>query len=155
MFSIIKKPVFYLSISFLLLIFTSCSDDDPVSEQENHFEAIGTVIYDATGAEIVRILRGVTSDTLTAQVGVLSDHYRVKFINDDETIVDAPEDEPDNSMEVTITDTDLLETETDVPGGYEFHLRGKAAGETSIEIKILHSGHSDYRSGLIPVIIEN
>lgn len=154
MFSILKKPVLTFVILFSIMFFVSCSDDDPVTPQEEHFEAIGTVIYDATGAEIARILRGVTTDTLSAQVGVLSDHYRVKFINDEEQIVDPPENE-ESSMEVVITDTNLLETETDEPGGFEFHLRGKAAGITSIEIKILHNGHSDYRSGLIPVKIEN
>ena len=154
MFFILKKPVFYLVVLSLLITFTSCSDDDPVSDQEEHFEAIGTVIYDATGAEVARILRGVTTDTLSAKVGILSDHYRIKFINDNEDIVDPPANE-ESSMEVDITDTALLETETDEPGAFEFHLRGKAAGLTSIEIKILHNGHSDYRSGLIPVKIEN
>lgn len=154
MFFIFKKRASYLVVLFLLIILTSCNDDDPVSHQEEHFEAIGTVIYDATGAEIARILRGVTADTLSAQVGILSDHYTVKFINDDEVIVDPPDDE-ETSMEVDITDSDLLETETDEPGGFEFHLKGIAIGLTSIEIKILHNGHSDYRSGLLPVKIEN
>lgn len=154
MFSILKKPVLPFILLLSIMFFVSCNDDDPVTPQEEHFEAIGTVIYNATGAEIARILRGVTTDTLSAQVGVLSDHYRVKFINDDEEIVDPPEND-EMSMEVVITDTNLLETETDEPGGFEFHLRGKAPGITSIEIKIFHSGHSDYRSGLIPVKIEN
>lgn len=153
MFSTFRKTIIFISISIVVLFLTSCNSHDPVAPQEDHFEAIGTVIYDATGAEIVRILRGITSDTLTAQVGVLSDHYNVKFINDDEEVVDPPTDDPEQSMEVSITETNLLETETDMPGAFEFHLRGKATGNTTIEIKLLHNGHSDYRSGLIPVKI--
>lgn len=154
MFTIIKKPVFVLFISLFVFAFTSCGDDDPVTPQEEHFEAIGTVIYDATGAEVLRILRGVTSDTLFAKVGILSDHYNVKFLDEDEVVVNPPADD-ETTMGLDITDTNLLAFEQDEPGAFEFHLEGKAAGITTIEIKILHSGHSDYRSGLIPVKVEN
>ena len=145
---------FFVLAILSLFIFSSCGDDDPVTPQEDHFEAVGTVIYDATGAEILRILRGVTSDTLTAQVGVLSDHYNVKFINDEENVVNPPSDE-ETEMGVDVTNPALLETEQDEPGAFEFHLKGLATGITTIEIKILHAGHSDYRSGLIPVKIIN
>ena len=143
---------------FISLIFTllaaSCSEDDPVAPQEEHFEAIGTVIYDATGAEALRILRGETIDTLYAEVNILSDHFDVKFINDEEEVVNPPADE-ESSMAVDVSDASLLEIEQDEPGAFEFHLKGLAEGITTIEIKILHAGHSDYRSGLIPVVITN
>ena len=154
MLSIPRRFLFIFFVLVLSFAMISCSEDDPVTPQEEHFEAIGTVIYDGTGAEVVRILRGVTSDTLTAQVNILSDHYDVKFINEEEEIVDPPIDE-ESSMGVSITDTTLLEIEQDEPGAYEFHLLGKETGNTTIEIKILHAGHADYRSGLIPVKIVN
>lgn len=154
MFTILKKPVLVLFISLTVIVFTSCGDDDPVTPQEEHFEAIGTVIYDATGAEVLRILRGVTSDTLFAKIDILSDHYDVKFINEDEIVVNPPVDD-ETTMGLDIIDTNLLAFAQDEPGAFEFHLEGKAAGITTIEIKILHNGHSDYRSGLIPVKISN
>lgn len=154
MFTILKKPVLVLFISLSVILFTSCGDDDPVTPQEEHFEAIGTVIYDATGAEVLRILRGVTSDTLFAEINILSDHYNVKFLDEDEKVVNPPVDD-ETTMGLDITDTNLLAFEQDEPGAFEFHLQGKAAGTTTIEIKILHNGHSDYRSGLIPVKIDN
>jgi len=154
MFSILKKKMTILFIISFIVAFTACSSDDPVAPHEEHFEAIGTVIYDGTGAEIFRILRGVTNDTLFAKVGVLSDHYDVKFINDDEQVVNPPDDD-DLSMGIDITDPNLLEIEQDEPGEFEFHLMGVAEGLTTIEIKILHGNHADYRSGLIPVKITN
>lgn len=155
MHTFIKNGLFYFIIILLAVSVISCSDDeDPVAPQEEHFEAIGTVIYDATGAEVLRVLRGTTTDTLLAKVGVLSDHFDVKFIDEDEDVVDAPDDE-ESSMGIDVSDTNLLEIEQDEPGAFEFHLMGKAIGVTSIEIKILHAGHADYRSGLIPVKIVN
>lgn len=155
MYSNSKKLLYVLVLLVFSISFTSCSDDDdPVAPQEEHFEAIGTVIYDGTGAEILRILRGVTTDTLIAQVGVTSDHFDVKFINDEEQVVDPPNDE-ESTMGVDVTDTNLLDIHQDEPGAFEFHLEGKAEGMTTIEIRILHAGHSDYRSGAIPVKIVN
>lgn len=155
MFTFIKNSLFFFIIISLTISVISCSDDeDPVAPQEEHFEAIGTVVYDATGAEVLRVLRGTTTDTLLAKVGVLSDHFDVKFIDEDEDVVDAPDDE-ESSMGIDVSDTNLLEIEQDEPGAFEFHLMGKALGVTSIEIKILHAGHADYRSGLIPVKIVN
>ncbi len=151
----IKQTIYVMVVILFSAAIISCSeDDDPVTPQEEHFEAIGTVVYDATGAEVLRILRGVTTDTLSAQVDILSDHFDVKFINEDESVVDPPTDE-ESTMGIDITDTSLLEIEQDQPGAFEFHLKGKATGITTIEIKILHAGHSDYRSGLIPVKIVN
>ena len=155
MFSLNRKSVLVILLSLITFTFMACSDDDdPVQPQEEHFEAIGAVIYDGTGAEIARILRGVTCDTLYAQVGVLSDHYDVKFINDEEEVVNPPSGE-EHTMGIVVTNTDLLETEQDEPGAFEFHLQGKAVGVTTVELQILHDGHSDYRSGLIPVRITN
>ncbi|MDZ7764097.1 MAG: hypothetical protein U5K00_06670 [Melioribacteraceae bacterium] len=155
MHTFIKNSLFFFIIISLTISVISCSDDeDPVAPQEEHFEAIGTVVYYATGAEVLRVLRGTTTDTLLAKVGVLSDHFDVKFIDEDEDVVDAPDDE-ESSMGIDVSDTNLLEIEQDEPGAFEFHLMGKAIGVTSIEIKILHAGHADYRSGLIPVKIVN
>lgn len=154
MLTILKKNIFLLSFTTIIITFIGCSSDDPVAPQEEHFEAIGTVIYNSTGAEVVRILRGVTSDTLFAQVGVLSDHYNVKFIDEDEHVVNPPNDE-DLSMGIDVANANLLEIEQDVQGEFKFHLLGIAEGITSIEIKILHAGHADYRSGNIPIRIAN
>ena len=155
MHTFIKNSLFFFIIISLAVSVISCSDDnDDINDPKEHFEAIGTAVYDATGAEVLRILRGTATDTLVTKVGVLSDHFDVKFINDDENIVNAPNDD-ETTMGIDVSDTNLLEIEQDEPGAFEFHLMGKAIGETSIEIKILHAGHADYRSGLIPVRIVN
>ena len=39
-------------------------------------------------------------------------------------------------------------------GGYEFHLRGKKSGETTIEFKVNHDGHADFTSGDVKIVVQ-
>lgn len=152
MHTFIKNSLFFFIIISLTISVISCSDDDPVAPQEEHFEAIGTVIYDATGAITITILRGVTSDTLYVEEGALSDHFDVKFYDENENIVDPPLSE-EHSLGYEIANEDIVEwwQHEGEEGDFEFHLRGIEHGTTTLELFIQHSGHNDYRSGNIPV----
>ncbi len=143
--------VFFVIV--ISLTITSCSkDDDPLSPSEEHFEAIGMVIYDASGKMTVKILRGETTDTLNAETGKRSDHFTVKFYNEDEVLVDAPEDEH-HSFAAQIDDITIakLWQHEGEEGGFEFHIDGLKSGITNIEFFIEHEGHADYRTGKIPL----
>ena len=149
-----KNLFLYKLLIFLLMLttFNACDEDDPISPQEEHLEAIGTVVYDATGALAVSILRGETNDTLFITAGELSDHFDVKFYNEDEQIVDPPDDE-DSKLNYEIGNETIVEwwQHPGEEGGYEFHLRGLMTGITTLELFVQHGDHNDYRSGLIPV----
>ncbi|MFH1196584.1 MAG: hypothetical protein V1720_12855 [bacterium] len=157
-FLLLKKNNFFIIINLLLTIFlfTSCDSGDPVEPQENHFEAIGTVVYDATGAVAASILRGVTNDTLYAPEGDLSDHFTVKFYDENEEIIDPPVDEEDHYLGFEVGDAAVVATyqHPGEEGGYEFHLRGLKKGATTLELFIYHVDHKDYRSGNIPVVVK-
>lgn len=151
----IKFKLFIVFILTIVFSFNACSEDDPVSSPEDHFEAIGMII-ETSGIRVASILRGETSDTLFAVQGVISDHFNVKFFDEDENIVDPPEDE-DQTFDWQIDNPELLEVVQDEghQGEFEFHLRGKAEGSTFIEFFIMHLGHPDFRSGKFPVKIAN
>ncbi|MFO7447212.1 MAG: hypothetical protein R6W90_12660 [Ignavibacteriaceae bacterium] len=135
-----------------IFIYSGCSEDsDPLPPSVDHFKAIGVYLSNS-GIKAASILRGVTSDTLVAQAGVTGDHLEVQFYNDDEEIVDPPSD-PDHTLSFEVGDTTIagVYQHPGEEGGYEFHLTGKKAGITYIELFILHEGHWDYRSGKIPL----
>lgn len=151
-----NKFILYVFLFVLMGLFTTaCDDDDPVSSEEDHYEAIGMVFYDS-GIEVARILRGETIDTLTTTEGGMTSHIEIKFFNEDEEIVDAPDDEDQTLAwefeDATIADIWQHEGEE---GAFEFHLEGLEEGETSIEFFVMHEDHADYRSGEIPVKIEH
>lgn len=144
----------YIPAILSLLLFIACSEDDPVAPQEEHFDAIGVVLT-TSGIEIVSILRGETDDTLYAQVGEVSDHLEVKFYNEDEQTVDAPDDR-EKTLSWEIGDTEIVEVHQDDghDGEFEFHLKGLKPGATTLELFIMHAGHADFRSGKIPVVVQ-
>ncbi|MBN1448731.1 MAG: hypothetical protein JXA28_12435 [Bacteroidetes bacterium] len=146
----------FLAFAILLIavtLFPACSEDDPVTPQEEHFEAIGVVLT-TSGIRVASILRGETGDTLKVSVGQLSDHFEVSFYNEDEQVVEAPDD-PDKTFSCEIADPTVLAVHQDDghDGEFEFHLRGLKPGITTIELFIMHAGHADFRSGEIPVLV--
>ncbi|MBS4033857.1 MAG: hypothetical protein KGZ85_05285 [Ignavibacterium sp.] len=144
-----------LTVLFLLLfILVSCSED-PVTPQEDHFEAEG-IVFLQSGIKIAEIFRGVTTDTLFAPEGALSAGIDVKFYNSNKEMIDAP-DPAEQSFAWQIDNPALVEVwqHPGEEGGYEFHLRGLADGTTQIEFFIMHEGHADFRSGKMTVLVEH
>lgn len=143
------------SLLLLFVLFINSCEDDPVSNQEDHFEAIGTAIYDATGAIAVSIIGGVTTDTLVIENGKLSDHFDVKFYDENENIIDPPNDEH-IELGYEIGDTSVVGwwQHPGEEGGFEFHLDGKKIGITNLQLFIQHEGHNDYRSGKININVK-
>ncbi len=142
--------LFALAFSFAFL--SACSEDDPITPQDDHFEAIGVVLYRGD-TQVLSILRGVTGDTLRAAVEVSGEDYDIRFYDEDENIVEADDDHQTLGWE--IGDTSMLDVVQDAgkEGKFEFHLRGKKPGMTTLELLILHEGHADFRSGKIPVVV--
>ncbi len=150
------KVKYILYILSLALIITACSDDDdPLTESPDHFGAIG-MQFSNSGIEVARIIRGETSDTLEAPLGELSDHFEIMFYNEEEQLVDPPEG-GEHTLGWEVADETKLEVwqHEGEEGGFEFHLRGLAEGETTIEFFVVHEGHNDFRSNPIPVKIHH
>jgi hypothetical protein len=154
---IFDKLKYILYLVAISLLITACSDDDddPLTPAEDHFEAIG-MQFSNSGIVLASILRGVTTDTLEAPLNAISDHYEIMFYNDDEQLIDPPE-EDHYSLGWEIADPSKLEVwqHEGEEGGFEFHLRGLDEGITTIEFFIVHEGHNDFRSGQIPVEIHH
>ncbi len=152
------KNKFLLSgfIYVALLFFNGCNDElDPLSPREDHFEAIGMLVYDASGKQVAKILRGVTADTLKGISGVTSDHFKVKFYNEQEKVIDAPND---TQLKFNfVVDDKSIATIWQHPGeegGFEFHIKGVKVGKTHVEFFIEHEGHNDFRTGKMPLQIK-
>ena len=148
-----RSVLTFLSVILSFTFFIAC-EEDPVTPQEDHFEAIGMVFY-TSGIEVARIQRGETSDTLFALKDTLSDHFEVMYFDKEENIVDPPS-EDHASLSWQIDDQTIVEVwqHEGEEGAFEFHLKGLNIGETEIEFFIMHNDHSDYRSGKIPVKVK-
>lgn len=148
--NILSTLIAVFIISFFMI---SCSDD-PVTPQEEHFEAEG-IVFLQSGINIAEIFRGVTSDSLFAPVDTMTAGIDVKFYNSNKEMINPPSD-PDLTFAWEIDDPSVVDVwqHPGEEGSFEFHLEGLLADTTLIEFFILHEGHADFRSGKIPVVVQ-
>lgn len=124
--------------------------DDDHDHDHDHAEAVGLVITQS-GAEIVRYENGTVTGEITVKAGEETPLLSVKFIDEHDGDLFTPE-EDHYSLGWTIADEAIAELEQhDEDGKWKFHIHGKSAGNTTIEIKIMHEDHADFVSLPIPI----
>jgi hypothetical protein len=152
--SIMYKYYVFAIISFLfiLLVFTGCSDDsNPVAgDNTTHFEAIGLYLIES-GDTIVSYIGGTVSGQIEVADSAETPLIYVKFLTDDGT-VGTPQG-PEHSLQLTVADTTVAEPETHQGEDWEFHIKGKIIGQTTLEISIFHNDHPDFVSRPIPIMV--
>ncbi len=158
-----KKLIFLggIVLLFSMVFLTGCGEDAPTVAPSEHFEPEGWIIRDATQKPILVVWQGYiqtnwqghdVSDTLFAPLNALSDHLTAKFLDINKNIINPPSD-ADHSLSWTIADTSKLGIIQDNPTDWAFHLKGKKNGRTTLELFVMHVGHVDVRTPIIPVVI--
>lgn len=143
-----------LFIHITLLGINSCTENDPIAPIEVHFDAEGLLITES-GITIASIFRGITTDTIEVPAGGRTGHYKVRFYDKNQNVIDPPSDGKTLGWEINDTSKLGVYQHPGEEGDFEFHLDGKTVGTTFIEFFILHEGHADYRSGKIPVLVKD
>jgi hypothetical protein len=135
-----------------MIFFNSCSEDsNPVNGGDtDHFEAIGLYLIES-GDTLVSYIGGTVSGEITVTDSTETPLIFVKFLSDDGT-VGTPQG-PEHSLNLSIADTSIAEYETHEGEDWEFHIKGKTAGQTTMEISIFHNDHPDFVSKPIPVLV--
>lgn len=152
MFSLVR----YLSLSVFLLLIFSCSEEDPTEPHHEHFEASGMVLI-KSGERFFKVFKGeIISETKMLEVPLngLTDHYAVKFLDDEGNEFDPPTD-PDKSLDWEITDPEIVEVYRHNITDWDFHLRGLKEGDTEIEFRVLHIDHFGFRTPKIPLKVKD
>ena len=145
-----------LAIGALAMSVSGCGEN-PVTPNE-HFEARGLVLS-IDGTEIVRVDSGRVTGRLDLRVGDTTQRFVPRFIDADGDLV-VPNSTPDQNgryeYEVVLTMGDSTIASVVRNGSLPirgFRLRGAARGSTTLELRLLHEGHDDFRSPLIPVVV--
>jgi hypothetical protein len=141
-------------ISILVFILSSCGSDNPVEPSEEHFEAIGLFII-ASGDTIVKYQGGTVTGNIEVAQGEDTALLSVKFIEEDGDVGLPPNSDWSLAWEVADTAVADVHTHQNEIQNYQFHIEGKAAGETDIKIIVNHFDHKDFESREIPVSVLN
>jgi hypothetical protein len=145
--------VLFLPLVFFIS-FYGCKDNHAHGPEDDHFKAEGVVFYQS-GNKVAEIFRGVTRDTVFAEVNKDGALTEIKFYDKNKKVL-SPPDYIKTPLSWQIGDTSIvqLKQQTGKEGSYELNLRGKKAENTNINFFLMHAGHADFRSGKIPVKVK-
>lgn len=110
----------------------------------------------SSGDTTVYYFQGVvrTGDTIKAPSGNnLSPHYNLKFLDANKSII-LPPSTTTLKLGWTIAHNNIAELYRDPGDEWNFHIRGKDSGTTSIIFKVLHGDHADFITNPIPVKVD-
>ncbi|MBD3169769.1 MAG: hypothetical protein GF307_09830, partial [candidate division Zixibacteria bacterium] len=157
-----RRKIIYIIGLISLLAYSGCTDSsDPVTPQEEHYEAVGLVIYssgvpvldyygpDYNAGDDVAYL-----DTLEISQG-LNPHWDLQFYAEDGSLQDPPDD-ADKSFGAEFADPSIAELwwHEGEEGEFAFHIRGLRAGQTTAEFKVYHNDHADFSTLPIPLVVD-
>ncbi len=136
-------------LTFLLAV--SCSEStDPNGEDDDHARGIGIRITSSGQTVVEYEGNGELSGSLSVAEGEISVPYIFMLIDEDGDAYTPEEDHHELRFEIADTTVTTIWQHEGEEGGFEFHLRGKKQGQTSIVFSVYHEDHSDFVSREIP-----
>lgn len=150
--------LFTLLISVLTL--TACKDDH--DDDHDHASVGGLVIKNIDQTRAVTVWSATVKGSLFVTESTETDHMIIRFLNEKDSTNQFLPDEVGYSLLWTIADTSVAMIEQHSHDGltrllstedYEIILVGKKVGSTSLVLKLLHSGHTDFQTPAIPIIV--
>lgn len=159
----LRKFLPLFSVTLALFTFVACSEDEdnPAGEDTDHAEAFGCVLILESDTLAVTDTSAVNG-ALNASVGDTLGPIEVWFKNEDGELFRpadeaGPLDHSAHELDIRLTEPQfasaLLGHEQSEELEWAFFLIGQAAGSTSLRVVILHEGHDDFSSALIPLVV--
>ncbi|MCC6476899.1 hypothetical protein IT157_07555 [bacterium] len=166
MFSIFLKRIFVplFALAFAVAFLNGCSDDEdnPAGDDSEHAEAFGCLLI-MGGDTLVRVDSSSVSGALSVTTGDTLGYIEVWFLDEDGDVFRpehdhaGPLDEDEHELEIRISDQAIATTELghEISESLEwaFEIAGVSSGSTTLRVVILHEGHDDYTSALIPLTV--
>jgi hypothetical protein len=153
-----SKNLFLIPVAAALLLWgAGCSNEG--SGENEHAEARGLVLKMADTVVVSVDSLIVTGQLTFPANNQFSNPIAVWFIADDADRDEFRPDEEDELLNVVVADTSVASVlwhadATDPDEKWEFHVKGKTAGSTTIQVQIYHVDHPDYTSPAIPVVTQ-
>ena len=142
----LSTVVFFSLLCSLTLL--SC-DDNPVEDDDHDHAPAEGLVLEMNGTALVTVHEGQVTGTITVAAGEKTDHITVEFTDHDGQHIHTDELGSEFSLGWTIADEAVAEFEHE--GRWGLHIHGLTAGNTTLEIRLNHGEHADFRTPAIPI----
>lgn len=144
------KNRYSVFLAMVLAIFVIAGCKKSVEPDHEHAEAEGLVLR-MNGVDFVSVKEGKVTGQITVKVGTETDHIDIHFLEPDGDRFQPEGSEYELGWE--FADASIAEVERHEGAKWEMHVHGKKTGTTTLELRILHAGHVDFRTPPIPVVV--
>jgi hypothetical protein len=142
-----------ISAIVLLTLIAGCKDEEsPITPPADHFQPEGLMLR-AEGDTVLYYFQGAVrpGDTIKAPAGNnLSPHFTLTFLNAAGEVISPPSTST-HHLGWTIGLNNVAEVYRDPGDEWNFHVRGKDSGYTTITLRVLHGDHADFTTQALPL----
>ena len=138
-----------LILALLVGSLAACKKN-PVEPDDDHAEAEGPVLR-MNGVDIVTVKEARVTGGIRVKVGTETDHIEVYFLNHDGNRFQPTS--KDFALGWAMADETVAGVELEAGKKWDIHIHGKKVGQTTLELRLLHVGHVDFRTPPIPVTV--
>ncbi len=143
-------------LGLMILSIYSCQEEDINNPQHEHYEAFGMNIY-FNNKLYMKILNAEIdnnyNESFLVNINSEPEFFNVVFLDENGEELKNPEDDEMN-LGFLIGDTSIVKAYIWDESKWYFVLKGEKKGSTTIEIRLNHIDHPDFKTPQIPVVVE-
>jgi hypothetical protein len=148
----ISLPILFFTLAGSLFFLGACSDD-----HDHHHSVIGVVLTidgDMVAAQEAGTVTYATGDAIDVPAGGSTGTITVRFLDDEGHSLHPESNE--YSLGYTVGNTNVLSVTTPVDNDrWSLQLNGLESGSTTLQLDLMHGGHSDFTSVAFQVDVED
>lgn len=130
------------------LLVSSCSN--PVEDRDDDHEEAEGLVLTLSGTDVVTVKEGKVTGSITVTDNQKTPMMDVFFL-DTEGKRFQPSDTL-KTLEWSFAASDIAEAEQEGER-WKIRFKGRAVGQTTFELRLMHGGHADFRTPQIPITV--
>lgn len=130
------------------LLVSSCSN--PVEDRDDDHEEAEGLVLTLSGTDVVTVKEGKVTGSITVTDNQKTPMIDVFFL-DTEGKRFQPSDTL-KTLEWSFAASDIAEAEQEGER-WKIRFKGRAVGQTTFELRLMHGGHADFRTPQIPITV--
>ena len=152
-----KNIIFLIGFVLISILFIeSCKEEQITEPQHEHYETYGINIYHSDSLYL-RVFDAIIDTNYHHSFELTTNtepqKFKIKFLDENGKEMAYPTDS-NKVLGWIIADTNIVSSTLSADSKWAFELEAKEPGNTSIEIRLNHIDHPDFKTPSIPVVVK-